>query len=239
MTDVRALQKGLGLAVPALLFGFFVATQWATFAGPASHDVGIRYIDPLSASVATLQGEQTTLRGQLADVRAKLDDLQRAGAQQGGAQKDLQARIDDLRISAGLIEARGEGVLVTLDAPRGAPAELRAPCFAPDLTDIANAAWRGGATAVAIGGERLVASSSVYCVGGAIVVNGTIVSAPFIVSAVGPSAAILGVIDDPAQLRDLKRRRDQQAVDLRVARSPLVAVPAYSGVVAVRTAKPQ
>jgi uncharacterized protein YlxW (UPF0749 family) len=239
VTDARGLQKGLALTLPALLFGFFVATQWSTFAVPGSGRVSIRYIDPLSATVTRLQDEQTGLRTQLADLRTKLDDLQRASSQQSGAAKDLQARLDDLRASAGMAEVRGEGVVVTLDATRATSGEVRQPCFAPDLTDIVNATWRAGATAVAINGERLVASSSVYCVGGTIVVNGRIASAPFSVSAVGPAGAILALIDDPAQLRDLKRRRDQQAVDLRVSRSPLITVPAFAGVVTVRSARPQ
>jgi uncharacterized protein YlxW (UPF0749 family) len=234
------LRNGLVLTLPALLFGFFVATQWSTFALPGSRDVTIRYIDPLSATVDQLQDEQTALRGQLADVRGKLDELQRATAQQSGAARDLQARIDDLKTSAGMTEVRGEGVVVSLDAPRaGVPAEVRAPCFAPDLTDLVNAVWRGGASAVAINDERVVSSSSVYCVGGTIVVNGRIVSAPLSVSAVGPAERILAILDDPAQLRDLKRRRDQQAVDLRISRAPLVTLPAYAGIVPVRSAKPR
>lgn len=239
--DTRSVQKGLAVTIPAVVFGLLVAAQWSTFAAPGSRDVGIRYIDPLSETVARLQTEQTGLKAQLADARSKLDELQRAGSAQSGSEKELAAQIEDLRASAGLTEVSGEGVLVTIDAtrPTTGAAEERRPCFAPDLTDVVNAAWRGGARAAAINGERIVASSSVYCVGGTIVVNGSIVSAPFTVSAVGPSAAILAVLDDPSQLRDLKRRRDQQAVDLRISRAPTVALPAYAGPVPARAAVPR
>ena len=238
MTHARPLQKGLALVPAALLFGFLVATQWSTL---VSQDVGIRYIGPLSSTVARLQDEQTALKAQLSDLRAKLDEVQRAASTQSGAVKDLQARIDDLRASAGLTEVRGEGVVVTLDAARtaGSKDQERQVCLAPDLTDVVNAAWHGGARAVALNSERLVASSSVYCVGATIVVNGSIVSAPFSVSAVGQPSSLLGVIDDPAQLRDLKRRRDQLAIDLRIARSPLLTLPAYTGPLSARSAKPE
>ncbi len=239
--DARALQKGLALAVPALVFGFLVATQWGTLAAPGSQDVTIRYIDPLSETTGRLRDEQTALKAELADVRTKLDDLQRSAATQSGSARRLAGRIEALKTSAGLAEARGEGIIVTLE-PRPAAANVpedRRPCLAPDLTDVVNAAWRGGAVAVAINGERLVASSSAYCVGGTIVVNGTIVSAPFAVSAIGPQAAILAVIDDPAQLKDLKKRRDQQAVGLQVSREAALTLEAYSGPLAVRSATPQ
>jgi len=226
--------------VPALVFGFLVATQWSTLAAPASRDVGIRYIEPLSGTVTRLQDEQTALKAELADVREKLDELQRAASARTGAAKDLQARIDELKAAAGLTEVRGEGIAVALDAVRTPGVkEERQSCFAPDLTDIVNAAWHGGARAIAINGERMVGSSSVYCVGTTIVVNGTIVSTPLGVSVVGSTAALLAVMDDPAQLRDLKRRRDELAVDLRITRSPLVTVPAYTGPLAVRSVRPQ
>lgn len=241
VTDWRSMQKGAALMLPALLFGFLVAAQWSTLAAPGIHDVGIRYIDPLSTTVDQLQSEQSALKAQLAEVRDKLDDVQRAASRQSGAAKDLQARIDDLKQSAGLTEARGEGVVVTIDTVRapGVKEPERPVCLAPDLTDVVNVVWRAGARAVAIDDERVVASSSVYCVGSTIVVNGSIVAAPFAVSAIGAPAQLLALIDDPAQLRDLKRRRDQQAVDLRITRAPLLTLPPYSGPLSARSARPQ
>lgn len=239
MTDARALQKGFVLLVPAVLFGFFVAAQWSTFSVP--RDVGIRYVEPLNAAVTGLQEEQGSLKTRLAELRVKLDDLQLTAAAQSGATRDLQARIDGLRAHAGLTAVSGEGVLVRLAAARpiAAGGQERPTCFAPDLTDIVNAAWRGGARAVAVNGERLVTSSSVYCVGSTIVVNGSLVAAPFEVAAVGDPASLLSTFDDPAQLRDLKRRRAQEAVDLQISRAPLLTLAAYTGPLAARSARPQ
>lgn len=240
MTDARALQKGLALATPALVFGFLVAAQWGTLAAPASQSVTLRYIDPLSETIVRLQDEQAALKAELVDVRAKLDDLQRSATTQSDAARRIAGRIDRLKTSAGLAQASGEGVTITLDPKplANVPAD-RQPCLAPDLTDIVNAAWHGGAVAVAINDERMVASSSAYCVGGTIVVNGGIVSAPFVVSAVGPQTQILGVLNDPAQLRDLKKRRDQQVIGLQISAQPALTVAAYAGPLAVRSATPQ
>lgn len=240
VTDRSAVQKGLALMIPAFLFGSFVAAQWSTIALPGSLDVSIRYIDPLSSTVDRLQDEQTSLRAQLVDIRRQLDDIQRTASAQSGAVKEAQAKLDDLKTSAGLTEVRGEGVVVTIDAAKAVGGkEPERVCLAPDLTDIVNTAWMAGAQAVAINTERIVASSSVYCVGSTIVVNGSIVAAPFAVSAVGPASGIIAAMDDPSQLRDLKRRRDQLAVDMRVARSGQLALAAYTGPLPGRQARPQ
>jgi uncharacterized protein YlxW (UPF0749 family) len=237
VTDTRALQKGFVLLVPAILFGLLIAAQWGTFASAVRQDVAIRYVEPLNLSVGGLQTQQDELKTQLAALRTELEDLQRTAATQTGATRDLQARLDQLRALAGLTAVKGEGLLVTLDAlplPAGPPE--RPACFAPDLTDITNAAWRAGATAISINGERVVASSSVYCVGTTIVVNGTLTAAPFDIAAIGDGAKLLASFDDPQQLRDLKRRRDERSIVLRASRQPDIAIGAYTGPISVRAA---
>ena len=237
MTDTRSFQKGFVLLVPAVLFGILVAAQWGTFAAADRRDVTIRYVEPLHASIEGLQAQQDTLKGQLAGLRTELDDLQRTAATQSGATQDLQQRLDDLRALAGLTAARGEGLVVQLDAPPPIAPLDRPTCFAPDLTDITNMAWRAGAAAVSINGERVVGSSSVYCVGSTIVVNGTVASAPFEIRAIGDPAALLATFDDPAQLRDLKRRRDERSVIFHATRAPLIEIGPYTGPIAVGSAR--
>jgi uncharacterized protein YlxW (UPF0749 family) len=237
VTDTRAVQKGFVLIVPAILFGLLVAAQWGTFASAVRDDIGIRYVEPLNVSVAGLQTEQDELKAELVALRTELETLQRTAATQTGATRDLQFRLDQLRALSGLTAVRGEGLRVTLDAvPAQAGPPDRPVCFAPDLTDIINAAWRAGATAISINGERVVVSSSVYCVGSTIVVNGALTAAPFEIAAVGDGAELLAAFDDPQQLRDLKRRDDERSVVFRATRQEDVAIGAYTGPVAVRAA---
>lgn len=240
MTDRTALQKGTALLLPALLFGFLVTTQWATLSGAG--DVAIRYIDPLTRSVEALQHEQTSLRGELRELRDRLDALQRARATQSQTAREIQARIEQLRVAAGLTEVRGEGVVIELapGRPSGAAGEPeRPPCLAPDLTDLVNLAWRGGAQAVAINGERLIASSSVYCIGATIVVNGGVATAPYAVQAIGTPGSIATLFEDPGQLRDLKRRRDQQAVGLSLSSVADLMLAPYGGALSAGVAVPR
>lgn len=225
------------LLVPAILFGLLVAAQWGTFASAVRDDIGIRYVEPLNVSVAGLQTQQDELKAELAALRTELEALQRTAATQTGATQGLQARLDQLRSLSGLTAVKGAGFLVTLDAvPAQAGPPDRPVCFAPDLTDIINTAWRAGAAAIAVNGERVVVSSSVYCVGSTIVVNGALTAAPFEIAAVGDGATLLAAFDDPQQLRDLKRRRDDRSVVFRTSRQEDVAIGAYTGPVAVRAA---
>ncbi len=236
----RRLSAPLVLMLPALLFGLLVTLQWRTQLERS--ELTVRYNAPLLDAAKSLQNEQDALRAQLADLRTQLDDIQRGAASQTTSSRDLQARIEELRAAAGLTERTGDGVVITLDDAR--PSAVTQPnvdksiCHSTDLTDIVNTAWRGGAQAIAINDERIVGSSSVYCVGSTIMVNGTLMSPAFTIVVIGPQNEVLAAYDDPNELRDIKQRRDVYGLGFRVTRQAGLKVPSYRGALRVRYGTP-
>jgi uncharacterized protein YlxW (UPF0749 family) len=226
--------------VPAVLFGLLVTLQWRTQTERSV--LSVRYNAPLVDAATALQNEQDKLKADLAALRVQLDEIQRNSSTQSGAERELQSRIDELRASGGLTPLSGDGVAIQLDDARNVSVSSRdvdrSICHATDLTDILNTAWKGGAQALAVNEERIVSSSSVYCVGSTIMVNGTLMSPPFNINAIGPQNALLGAFDDPNQLQDIKQRRDVQGLGFRVTRASAIHVPAFSGALNVRFAEP-
>ena len=238
--DRTRLAHSLVLLLPAVLFGLLVSVQWRTQSD--RNELTVRYNTPLLDAAKTLQNEQNTLKAQLADLRAELDQIQTSASTQSGSAKDLQARLDELKLVAGLNERSGDGVIITLDDARGASAAKdieKSICHNTDLTDIVNQAWRGGAEAIAVNDERIVGSSSIYCVGSTIMVNGTLMSPPFSVVVIGSPNDLLATYDNPAQLRDIKQRRDVYGLGFRVSRASGLHVPSYRGALNVRYATPR
>jgi uncharacterized protein YlxW (UPF0749 family) len=224
-----------------VLFGLLVTLQWRT--QTERSELSVRYNAPLIDAANALQREQNSLKAQLAELRVRLDEIQRNASTQSGAAHELQTRVDELKASAGLTARTGDGVIVQLDDARNVTIGSRdvdkSICHATDLTDIINIAWKGGAEAIAVNEERVVNSSSVYCVGSTIMVNGTLMSPPFNIAVIGPQNAILRAFDDPNQLQDIKQRRDVQGLGFRVTRASAIHVPAYSGALNVRYAQPR
>ena len=230
----------LVLILPALLFGLLVSVQWRTQLERS--ELTVRYNAPLLDAAKSLQNEQDALKTQLADLRSQLDAIQRGAATQSTASRDLQARIEELRSASGLTERTGDGVQIVLDDARATTAQSgsvdKSICHSTDLTDIINAAWRGGAQAIAVNGERVVGTTSVYCVGSTIMVNGTLMSPAFTVTVIGPQNELLSAYDDPNELKDIKQRRDVYGLGFRVTRASGLRVPAYAGALNVRVATP-
>ncbi len=237
----QQLANGFALLVPALLFGFLVSAQWQTQVERSQ--LAVRYNAPLTEAARSLQDEQNTLKTQLAELRVRLDTIQANASTQTDATRGLQARIDELKARAGLTAVTGDGVVISLESAKQAAVSAKdtekSVCHSTDLTDIVNTAWRGGAQAVAINDERIVGTSSVYCVGATIMVNGTLMSPPFQIVVIGRQDQLLGAFEDPAQLRDIKQRSEVHGLGFRVSRAGQLRVPAFSGALNVRAAQPR
>jgi uncharacterized protein YlxW (UPF0749 family) len=222
------------LVLPALLLGVLVATQWQTQSRRTP--LASRNQIQLAEAAQSLQSEQAQLKAQVVQLRAQLDAIDAQTAAFGGQSAVLKTDLDRLRGAAGLSPVTGPGLTVTLDdgrVPAGAPTrniEL-AIVHSTDLTDVFNAAWRGGAEAVAVNGERITGSSA--CVGAVIQINGTLLSPPFVVQIIGPTEQLLAAFNDPRVLADQKQRRTSFGLGFSVGRADRLEVPAFSGAVRV------
>src|SRR5438132_1262591 len=116
----RRLGAPLVLVIPALLFGLIVTVQWRT--QQERSELTVRYNAPLLDAANSLQNEQNTLKAQLADLRAQLDQIQQGAASQSTASRDLQARIEELRDIKQRRDVYGLGFRVTRASSLRVPA---------------------------------------------------------------------------------------------------------------------
>jgi uncharacterized protein YlxW (UPF0749 family) len=184
------------------------------------------------------QQEDTLLRRQVAQLRHQIDALRSSEAGQSGDAVGREGRLRNADLVSGLTAVAGPGVRVVLDdsdlttAPSGNVNDL--VIHSQDVQAVVNALWRSGAEAIAIDGERLVATSAVLCVGNTLLLNGTVHSPPYAVDAVG---AVTGRFEaDP-----LVRRLHTDATTFRLRFSVDAAngleVPAFTGAVTTHYAR--
>jgi uncharacterized protein YlxW (UPF0749 family) len=237
--DRRRSAHILVLVGPAMLLGVFIGTQVQT-AGRLPL-TATRYNIPLVEAAAQLQREQATLKSEILVLRGKLDETLRQQSAMGGEAAALQAEIDRLNHVVGLTPRSGSGVVVTLDdarLPASTPARTieAGIIHSQDITDVLNAAWKAGANAISLNGERITGASA--CVGAVIQINGSLLSPPFVFNVLGPREQMHAALSEPRELRDLKRRRDAFGLKITIEPADAVEVPAYSGPMQIRYAKP-
>ncbi len=236
--EISSTYKWLTLAM--LVLGIFISVEWQ--APVAKSPVTPDYPREISKdTVARLEAEQKDLKATIADKRAAVAAIQKDASSRKSALADLNTQLEEQHVLAGMTALAGPGVQVVLDdsnaksIPTGEdPNHYIVHDY--DIRDVVSLLWQAGAEAVAVSDERLVATTSIYCVGSTILVNDTRMSPPYKIVAIGPPS-MEESLNSPAQLQKLKADARQYGVQFKVASAKDLQVPAYSGSFSSRFAK--
>lgn len=171
-------------------------------------------------------------------LRAEVTAAQRRDARRN-QRDEAEARLaGDLAMQAGTIALRGRGLLVRLsDSDREPTGDRDAGAFRihdSDLQLIVNALFAAGAEAIAVNDSRLVATSPIRSAGDTIVVNFRPLNPPYEVTAIGADRK---AFESSEITRRFRRWTDLFGLGFSVAQRDLT-VPAYSGRVAITSARP-
>ena len=219
----------------ALVLGMLVSFQWS-----AGAERQLLSTDRVNTTIDQLELEQIELKRQVSVLRRELDSRQQRAVANTDSLEGVRSELLAQRARAGLTALRGQGIVVRLDdssrTMSGNAADLLVHDY--DLRDVVTVLWLAGAEAMSINGERIVYSTSIYCVGSTIMVNDTRLSPPFEIAAIGDAVALQDHVRNPGYLSDLKMRSERHGVQIEVVRADSLTVPAYQGSVSLRFAQP-
>jgi uncharacterized protein YlxW (UPF0749 family) len=199
-------------------------------------------ITNLADTVRTAERRVQSLDVQVNSAQASVE---RAAAQAGAGNSRVAAaqhKVDPLRAPAGLEAAAGPGLEVVLDDADQAPAGVdvdpnQLVVHQSDLQAVVNALWAGGAEAMSIAGQRVIATSAVRCVGPTLLLNGEVFSPPFRVAAIGPSRTMQEMLDASPGVRLFREAAEYYGLGYTVETVDRLDVPAYSGPITLTYAK--
>lgn len=175
------------------------------------------------------------LERQLADLRARLEQRERAQAEGQSATASLRAQLEQLRLALGLVGVVGPGVVVQVSEPKEQPKLGPVVVQYLDLVGITNELWAAGAEAIAVNGERITVTSGFSQVGGVILVNLHRLAPPYTIAAIGDPATLEGALNIRGGLIEGLRGL---GLEIRIERRDRLSVPAYRGSFQFRYAKP-
>lgn len=227
---------GWVLAVPlvCVLAGvLFVASRNAA----GGYDLRGGRTTELSGLVRAAEARVAVAEANLAEVRAQGERLE---AEQGGSDAGVRAARDSasaLGPTVGLTELVGPGLTVTLtDASRGPDGRYQEGVepdslvvHQQDLQSVLNALWAGGAEAVAVAGQRLLATSAVRCIGNTLLLHGRTYSPPYEITAIGSPDRMRAALDAEPGVAVFRQYVQTYGLGYRVQRSNAIRVPAYTG----------
>ena len=151
-----------------------------TYAGLREQDL----IDVLSGLAGTTS---STPESEIARLESTRRDLQSNTDSRQAALAQAQDRAHTLAILAGLVPVTGPGIRITVT-------EESAPVKVDTVLDTIQELRAAGAEAMQINGKvRIVAQSSVEEAAGGIYVDGTLLSAPYVIVSRLPCTIVIGV----------------------------------------------
>jgi uncharacterized protein YlxW (UPF0749 family) len=180
------------------------------------------------------------LVAQVEELSAEVDELAAEKADAGV--EELRRQIDELEAATGFTAVEGPGLTVRLDdAPLPATDEELAPgtqlddylVHQQDLEGVINALWTGGAEAMMVMDQRIVATSTIRCVGPVLLLQGRRYAPPYTITAIGDADAMLEALDDSDDVANYRQYAEFIGLGYQVDREDSVTLPAYDGPVAV------
>lgn len=170
----------------------------------------------------------------LTAVQHQVDAATASAARSNVGVADAQRRTRPLLAPGGLTAVHGPGLIVTLtDADQTSadagvdPNEL--VVHQDDMQAVVNALWAGGAEAMTIAGQRVVATSAVRCVGNTLLLNGEVFSPPYRVVVIGPARTMSTALQASPGVRLFEQAAEYYGLGYTVETVDDVPVPAYTG----------
>jgi uncharacterized protein YlxW (UPF0749 family) len=223
MTSLKRFQWAFILV--GLVLGLMLALQFRVTRDIQQTDV-IRRAQDLTGQVAQLKRERDALQTQVTELRSRMEQMS-AGPQ--GAQ--LKQEMDHAGVLAGVTELTGSGVEVTLNDSSVSLKPGENPnlyvLHDEDVLRVLNELKAAGAEAMAMNGERLLATTEIRCIGPTIVLNkNKRLAPPYVVTAIGNpdtmenSLKMKGGVAETLQF---------WGIQVSVKKMPQVMVPPYTG----------
>lgn len=185
------------------------------------------------------------LRKEIKDLRAKLNQYEQALGEGGSQSGLLRDELKSAKFQAGLLEARGEGVQVVLSDSKKRPPGDAGPELQDeyiihdyDIRDFVNELLASGAEAISVNDQRIIANTSIRCVGPSIQINNAPMAAPFVITAIGPARDMENALNMPGGVVNQFRVIDDLSDMVKIYHKKDLTVPAFSGSTRYRYAKP-
>lgn len=237
----RARSLGWRLLVPAVfvLAGVLFVTSMVSSQGT---DLRAGRYDDLDGLANSQARELAGIRTRAAELSKEVDRLSKdLGAT---AADPAQRQVDRLQGPAGLEPVAGPGVTITLDdapdaaleAATGDVSELLV--HQQDIQAVVNALWAGGAEAMTIQGQRVVATTGIKCVGNTVVLHGVPYSPPYRISAIGPVQTMLTSVTASPYIQFYLQVVARSGLGWDVGVDATMKLPGYDGSTELDYARP-
>lgn len=177
-------KKGqLSIALACVILGIMLAVQFRTTKNTQS-SLPFQRVEDLSRRLLNVEKERDAFQSQLRNLQ-----------HQRSTSDAATIELDTLKMDAGIVPVQGAGVIITIDdtklsAPLGNKTSNLYLIKDEDVLKILNELRAGGAEAISINHQRIIASSEFRTAGSVFSVNNKSISSPLEIKVIGDPAVL-------------------------------------------------
>lgn len=216
--------------IGALLVGFLIATGITT-GRSAAEAQDVRNAE-LVELITVRQARVDAQSFQLEELRARLSVIE----EEVTGPTSLRTAVRRAEEAAGMNRMAGPGLRISFADGTGCARAEDCHIQDTDLQLAVNTAFALGAEAVAVNGERVIATTAIRSAGRAILVNYRVLSPPYLVEAIGDPVALERDFGTTELARNFDSWKSEYGLGFSFERADEVVVPAYSGSIRIRRA---
>jgi uncharacterized protein YlxW (UPF0749 family) len=218
------VRAGVLIGVLTAILGFAIAVQVRS--NSSSDNLANLREDDLIRVLDDQNARAERLNQQIADLQRTLDELRASGNSDAVAQQQAEHEVEALQVLLGTLPATGPGVVVTISDPQH---KLKAE----DLLDVVEELRGAGAESLQFGSVRVGTSTSFSDTGESVSVDGTRLSTPYRVLAIGDPKTLDTALNIPGGVAAAARNAggnaqisERQRVDIAATRT--IPTPKYA-----------
>jgi uncharacterized protein YlxW (UPF0749 family) len=201
-----------------------------------------------ATNVGQSRSEEAQIRlkemsSKLEETEKKLKEYQDAALKDNNTTQVVKKDIEQLKMAAGMVAARGAGIIITVDDNTSASKTLgqlgqyveNYIVHDKDIQVLVNELRAIGAEAISVNGQRLVSKSEIRCVGPTISINNTKVAVPFEIKAIGNPDSLENSLTMPGGVIE---SWFEPYLKVKIKKQNDITVPKYDGIYKFEYAQP-
>jgi uncharacterized protein YlxW (UPF0749 family) len=203
-----------------------------------------------TAFLSRYKDQNSRLQQEILDLRGQVNNYIAGMEGDNRTTDELKRRFEALKVTSGISAATGPGLEITVRdntgplLPEDPPGEFALNLVHDqDLINLLNELKRAGCTQIAIAGadaenlQRIIVTTTARCVGPTAIVNGTPLSAPYRILALGDPVVLRRALERPDGYVRGPRKLDERKM-ISIQEKASLTVPEYSGTLSPRYARP-
>lgn len=223
------------VGVAAFFFTLIISAQLNTVSNTDIIAEGMREAE-LLAELAKVKEELKDLKSDYEKSQEIVEEYKSNASTNDSLIASMTEELNAASVLAGLVDLKGEGVVVTIHDSTSNSPELSAEAglvHDTDLVAIVTELKAAGAEAISINGQRIIATTPIRCVGPTIQINSVKVAAPYYIKAIGNSQYLESALNIKGGIVTSLRR---YGLTIEITRQNDIKIDKYDGNFKLRTA---